>query len=201
MMYVEKCVSFDITKLKNNGLLKGDWNNITMSWDDGSSVTFSIKTLGYNLKILTFKYTVEGRLIEYNVRLMPVESNLKIGMRWYFHCPSTGKRCMKLIKPYNSDYFAHRTAHGLLYEQQMRNKGFWATMARMTTIEEKRDNAYNEIKKKYRKTHYRGKPTPLASKFIKYSKAVSFVESRLNFAAMGKLAKLDFDEIEDFENI
>lgn len=201
MMYVEKCVSFDITQLRKRGLLKGGWNNVSMSWDDGSSINFSIKTLGYNLKILSLKYSVDNRLINYDIRLMPVESNLKNGVRWYFICPSSGRRCMKLIKPYNSDYFAHRTAHGLIYEQQMMNKGFWSTMARMTTIEEKRDNAYNEIKKKYRKTHYRGKPTPLASKFIRYSKAVSFVESRLNFEAMGKLAKLDFDEIENFGEV
>ncbi len=202
-MCVEKCVTFCISYLKNNNLLFGNYTNRTMRWSDGSSITYSLSSYSRTDKAITLNYSVDGQIIKYIVRLSAVSSNLEnvSGVRWYFICPITKRRCMKLIKPYNSLYFAHRTAHKILYEQQMGNGGFWDVLGRTTTAEEKRDEALNEIKKKYRKTHYRGKPTPLARKIIKYNRIAFSSESKLNFSAINALDNLEFDEIEDFEKV
>lgn len=92
-----------------------------------------------------------------------IPANLGNGKRWYFICPHTRKRCMKLIAPNNEKYFLHRSAFGLLYKKQTISKSdkamhiFFDILGEVDELEE-------EINKPYRKTHYRGKPTPLQKK-------------------------------------
>jgi len=170
MQYVEKYISFSITWLKKSGYLKSncDFYNVLSTWvrngEVESSIRFDIVNINSQLKQLTFKYSVNERPVNYKVNIEAFPSNLGIGYRWYFICPITGKRCMNLVKPSFSDYFYHRTAFGLLYKQQFYNKNEMDSLFLTLYKLDKRDILIEELNRKYKKNHYRGKPTPLVKK-------------------------------------
>jgi len=170
MQCVENCFSFSITSLKNSGYLKSDKDlfNLSSHWirngEKEASIGFNLITLDEKLKLLTFYYSVDGRLIKYEVEIVAFPSNLGFGNRWYFICPATSKRCMSLIKPSYSDFFLHRTAFSLLYKQQLYNKDKFSRFFLLLDKIEKRDELIEELWMKYRKSNYRGIPTPLVKK-------------------------------------
>ena len=110
---------------------------------------------------MVLAYNHRDTPIKYAIEIVGISTNLGNGLRWYFICPYTGKRCMNLICPSGSQFFLHRTAFPeLMYDSQKRSKEY----RRINTtfgwlFEEERLN--KQLNQKHRKTHYRGKPTPL----------------------------------------
>lgn len=96
-------------------------------------------------------YTYDGkRFYNYFLDMVAVPTNLGIGLRWYFICNHTCKRCSKLYL--FNEYFQHRSgAAGTLYKSQTRS-GFYRLLDKVW-------NAHDRIYAPYLKTHYRGKPT------------------------------------------
>ena len=178
MQYVEKYISFSITWLKKSGCIKSDCDfyNVLSTWvrngEVESSIKFDIVNINSQLKQLTFKYSVNERPINYKVDIEAFPSNLGIGYRWYFICPTAGRRCMNLVKPSFSDYFYHRSAFSLLYKQQLYNKNSIGYLFLTLDKFDKKDRLIEELYQKYRKTHYRGKPTPLVRKIQSLSKSI-----------------------------
>lgn len=104
---------------------------------------------------LNYKYRDEPRDLIIPIEFVP--SNLGMGEIAYFICPKTLKRCRKLHCIHG--WFYHRSAfNGCYYDSQIVSKRF----RRYTTaLNNYRDfsELHKQQHKKYRKTHYRGKPT------------------------------------------
>lgn len=100
---------------------------------------------------LTFTYIFEKqRHYNYQVQLVAVPSNLGAGQRWYFICPRTGKRCIKLYMA--NEYFQHRDGiPGAMYQSQTKSK-FYRKL-------EKFFGGYDLMSTPNLKRHYRGRPT------------------------------------------
>ncbi|MFH1159212.1 MAG: hypothetical protein V1721_10105 [Pseudomonadota bacterium] len=64
-----------------------------------------------------YTFTESQKKIDCKVRLSRTEAHYG-GGRWWFICPSTGKRVAKLYLPSGGDIFASRHAYRLAYESQ-----------------------------------------------------------------------------------
>lgn len=140
----------------------------TMLWKrgeiDSAQISYRISSLNRHEKTLYLRYKFEDEQINYSLKLVSIPSNLGRGVRWYFVCPATKKRCIKLICPPGEKHFLHREAFkGILYESQARSKSerrfnqAFGSYFDYLEIEEK-------VNQKYRKSHYQGKPTRLMKK-------------------------------------
>ena len=175
MDYVEKYSPISITFFKNNGYLKGgnSFYNRTLTWSRGGEIEarigFNLVHINEDLKRLILKYTFNKiHDIEYSVDIVSFPSNLGIGKRWYFICPKTNRRCMKLLRPDNSHYFYHRTAFGLYYKLQTRTVGDARDIVRIFAYFDKSALLLERLKKKHSKLYYKGKPTRLLNRFESY---------------------------------
>lgn len=172
---INGCLAIKISLFKKWGYLKPgkDIFNAEYAWGTKENIVakigYSIKTINDDLKHLVLSYQHGEEPVNYYVKMVAVPTNLGNGKRWYFICPSTGKRCMNLISPRNCKYFVHRSAFNLLYESQKESKetrNFGKVFGKAFEL----DDLYDELYKKYRKFHYRGKPTPLVKKILKFQK-------------------------------
>lgn len=179
---IDDCLTFDINIIKSQ-LKKGQgFFSCTYNWySDGrrtSSMQLYIQTIRKNLKTITFNYAIKGESIIYSANVVAIPSNLGVGNRWYLICPKTGNRCSKLICPKGSKYFYHRTAFRLLYGSQKRSKsGIEFDMLFGDPL--KLEDLYDELCQKYRKRHYRGKPTPLVEQIAKLQNRIEQKERRV----------------------
>lgn len=129
---------------------------------------FTEDTLFFKYKaatqVLEWCFFKKGKRYHQEIRITKQETNLKNGYRFYFVCPNTGKRCMKLLRPFGNRRFLHRTAwKGLCYKQQKESKQDRAIVNSSSGLLCRIDKLAWELyveRPKYQKTHYRGKPTP-----------------------------------------
>lgn len=181
---VESCKTLSLKRLREWGLLEpGCYQSTTITFYTGKEETGSmriwISTLS-NDACVQLKYYFEekegNRYIDYKIPLVKVPSNLGKGFRYYFQCPVTGKKCMKLYRPPWEDYFLHREAfQDLRYEQQIKSKksrSFWSGPIGLLF---KEDMLRNELldKPKYAKLYYRGEPTPRLRRYLKVKERLS----------------------------
>jgi len=80
---------------------------------------------------LSETYGAENSNVEQIVHLTKVAQPFQPfgGYRWYFLCPSTGKPCLCLYKPYGATYF--RSRHGFRVRLQYRSQ-HWGPHDRIT---------------------------------------------------------------------
>lgn len=104
---------------------------------------------GHGYLELSYYYQKE-HWYQYQIPLVATPTNLGIGQRWYFECPTTEKRCTKLFLA--NGIFQHRQGiTGAMYSSQTRSHRhrdwdkFWG--------------AEKRLERPYMKTHYRGRPT------------------------------------------
>ncbi|WP_205402734.1 hypothetical protein [Spirosoma taeanense] len=158
--------------LKRMKLLIG-WASTVITWRNNSDEVRAAIEVTVNLNCLypgdyiELKYRAREELINYKIQLVQVASNLgKKGGIWYFICPSTGKRCRTLYS--DGRYFVSRHAFkGTLYESQTYSKTYRSIASMYGPIYKVRE-AFDELKKPYAKTFYRGKLTPKARKLFKW---------------------------------
>ncbi len=162
----DEVLTLSISGLKKWGyLVLHQWKRGTITWRIGDQKTGSVgifvnmeETFGY----LEFKYNFREEAVNYRVPLESRSSNLGKGLVWYFRCPTTGKRCRKLYGV--GKFFLHREAfRGCMYESQAQSKSARQVSKAFGWLFEG-PNIEEELKKKYRKRVYRGKPTPLQRK-------------------------------------
>ncbi len=167
---VEDCITLNISDLKKWGYLEN--NRIvsgTISTSRGGEVIASwniSSTMQEQSGIVKLSYSTNGELITYPVELISMPTNIGKGIRWYFICPSTGKRAMKLYKGYSSKYFQHREAYNMYYKSQLLSRIVRQWDKSSFGIGCKLDNLYEEFYKKYRKKYYKGKPTKAYQKIL-----------------------------------
>jgi len=150
--------------LLKNGFIKRDQHIYgTLSWTNGSNISFETNLSGENRFIRlhynnTNSYTDEKTNHDYKIYLTSIPSNLGKGEVLYFVCPVTGRRCRILYKCYGSLIWKSRFAYRyrIYYHSQVcskydyHNTRYW-----------KIANDLEALYQRGKKTHYRGNYTRL----------------------------------------
>lgn len=126
---VESCLTLDASHLVKTALLKPGattegvlrWTNV-YTGHETDSMGFEAR-LGENEGSVRLQWTSNNLL---NGERRRCESRVVLstgpqpfgGRRWWFVCPRTGRRVMRLHLPPMGDTFASRAAHGLAYKSQ-----------------------------------------------------------------------------------
>lgn len=126
---MEDLKRISITELKKDGYLEENTEKLGYyTWSRGKEITYRLcfktfligKPENY---YLVFRRWDNDKYVGYRIRLVAVPSNLGKGkgFRWYFLCPFTGKKCLKLYL--YRGYFRSRESLGkIMYEDQNRSK-------------------------------------------------------------------------------
>jgi len=157
----KEATRIELSYLLKKGLIKRGCDiTSSLSWTNGSSIGFEscyysgdpYIRLNYNN---TNSYTGEVTSHDYRIYLTTVTSNLGKGEVLYFLCPITGRRCRILYKCYGSLIWKSREAYQnrIYYQTQLDPKSMRPFKALFM------DRKFEELYKKKRKSHYRGKPT------------------------------------------
>jgi len=179
---VDECFTLKISTLKKWGYLQHgiDVNNRIYTWEQEGQklarISYSMRSLSPTQKLLPLKYRLGNHPVKYTIDLDGIPPNLGNGIRWYFICPATGRRCLHLICPPGGKYFLHRSAYPeLMYESQKKSKSYRKlekTYGWMFGSE----RLHAELNQKYRKRHYRGWPTPLVDISVQTGSSSLLVE-------------------------
>lgn len=157
----DEVLQLNICKLnKDNFITPGiiRSGSVTWSWNGNNtaSIGITVNMLSASPYMeLDYKYGDDPR--KYQVRLVSVPSNLRVGEVWYFLCPNTGKRCRILYSI--GGWFLHREAfNGVFYDSQIQSKKMRNYMNVVGPLF-KVDKLYDELHKPYFKRYYAGQPT------------------------------------------
>ncbi|MGH8110453.1 MAG: hypothetical protein ACREPL_00710 [Rhodanobacteraceae bacterium] len=109
--HIETALTLDVGRLAKLGAIR-DGASGSLDWQSGASVGFRA-TLHDGVGTLTLDYATgrdgERKAITCTVPLVTLPCHYG-GRRWYFVCPYTGRRALKLYKWAPIDWFCHRTA-------------------------------------------------------------------------------------------
>jgi len=156
---INDCSFISITKLKEWGYLQSGSKSGVITWSRNGNKTGSISiemVFTHYQKYLIVDYKCDGEPKRYKIEIEEFPSNLGKGSVYYFLCPQTNKNCRKLYL--HGDLFLHRSAFGLMYENQIESKKN-RELLKVFNMAFLSDEVYEERFKKYFKTHYKGKPT------------------------------------------
>ncbi|MDO6736517.1 hypothetical protein [Wenyingzhuangia sp. 2_MG-2023] len=161
----------DLKKLKylqQNYLIKGTVNWVRQGENSGS---INIKTsLNKNDNYVEFNYICNDIQHNYKVNLVFTKSNLNKGDIWYFKCKYTGVRCRKL-----------HLINGIFQHRSILKTGMYSTQTTSKSYRElekthgayfKFDIYYTELRSKYFKKYYRGKPTKRYLRLMKLTSQI-----------------------------
>lgn len=168
--------TLSISFLKKHGYLNpSQQQSGTVSWSIQGRTTGSISILvsiSPNATFLELDYICNGNPVRYRVDLTSIPSNLGKGHLWFFVCPITHKRCLKLYLV--ETYFYHREAFkGCMYSKQAMGKQA-RLMDRNIGMAFCMEELYTQLGKKHMKKSYAGKPTKRYMKLVeKIEKAQS----------------------------
>jgi hypothetical protein len=165
----DNCKTISISDLKRWEYLKPNQHKtgvITWSRNGNKTGKISIAVMTYSEPLyLELDYRCNDISINYRVQLVSVPSNLGKGVIWYFICPKTRIRCLKLHLV--DTYFYHRTAfRGCFYEKQVKSltaRNIEKQFGLLFGI----DKVYEEIYSKHFKKQYNGKPTKRYLRLLK----------------------------------
>lgn len=158
---IDNCLTLNLSKFKKWGYLKDNVNitNGSLKWGNTASIGFKLKSIDDNTKEITLIYKHGNEPINYTIKIVSIPTNLGNGKRWYFICPHTGGRCLKLISPSRQKYFLHRTAFNLMYQNQKYSK-----LERLRSVAyygsyEKYKALGKKLFSKHGRTLYKGNPS------------------------------------------
>lgn len=172
----DEVLQISITKLKEWGYLEpGQIKAGTITWSRNGNRTGSI-SIKVNTRseqpYVELEYTFNEQARNYEVMLVSVPSNLGMGRVWYFLCPHTSKRCRKLYLI--GGYFLHRKAfNGCMYDCQTQSKRY-RMIDKTYGAYFKIEQLYEQLYKRYFKTHYAGKPT---KRYLRLKEQIQQAES------------------------
>tara|TARA_R110002124_G_scaffold66612_4_gene181274 strand:+ start:8839 stop:9483 length:645 start_codon:yes stop_codon:yes gene_type:complete len=124
---VEGGLVLDINKLLSDGLLNHKLSSGTLTWSNvrtGEKIASICYHLNrgdssgeLRLKYRSTRYDGLVRDMDYQIALQTTAQRLG-GVRWWFSCPRTWRRCAKLYLPTGAFSFASRQAYRLAYTSQ-----------------------------------------------------------------------------------
>jgi hypothetical protein len=166
---VGQAIKLEINKLKKDKFIQfGRKIVYTANWTCGASI--QVTTIYTNSeKVVRLKYNYSNKLVEYDIQLNEVKSNLGKGVILYFICPQTFKRCKVLYCCYGSEIFKSRGAYKnrIYYFTQSISKAF-LTGARYNKV----DTKINEMLPVCKTRYYKGKET------IRYQRLKKLINKR-----------------------
>jgi hypothetical protein len=126
---VESCITLDLQQLKGAGFVPGAmrFGDLQWTWPHSKLPACKIRFLAMfegvagtlHLTSITYLHRsgvpvhLEGQTIQLATTVPPYG-----GRRWWFLCPSTGRRVLKLYLPSGANAFASRQAYRLGYSVQ-----------------------------------------------------------------------------------
>lgn len=172
--------------LKNGFIRKGYDLSASLSWTSGSSIGFESFYITEN-PYIRLKYTVtvtstrQETYHDYNIHLESIPSNLGKGEILYFICPDSRRRSRILYRCYGSKIWKSREAYQnrIYYQTQLDPKSMRPFKYLFN------DRKFEELYKKKRKSHYRGKSTRIMRRIDKLER-------------MHDLALKDYDKFEKY---
>lgn len=132
-------------------------------------------------EMICFHYSYSKRFRKLRVVVRKSDTNLGIGVMYWFVCPITNRLCHKL-------YFVG----GLLISRFAMKKARYPSQY-LTTIDKvyHRNKIYEEPPyKRYGKPYYRGKLTPYGKRLIRYNERLEATEEALDEMYIPKLLKM-----------
>lgn len=155
----EKNIS--VTNFRKWGYLKQNSRKtgiITWSRNGIETSSLSVEVLmNESSSSLSLKYKCNDKSYNYLIPLVWLPSNLGKGFIWYFLCPFTKKRCLKLHLI--NERFMHRSVlPSGMYASQTHSKK-WRLMEKVYGCYFDVERNYEQLYSKHFKTHYKGKPT------------------------------------------
>lgn len=180
---VNECRRIELSYLiKNNYFIKGAKVESTFRWSDGSSIGletyYKHKDERDCIRLTYTRTDINSHKEDYDYRiyLTSIPSNLGKGEVLYFLCPITYKRCRILYGgAYGSPIYKSREAYAnrLYYKCQWSSKyDYW--LNRVFDLEQE----LNTLKKRLKRTTYKGKPTKLVLRIFKLENKLKFAERK-----------------------
>ena len=153
-------MKLDISSLIKDGMFKKGVNlySCTLTWTDDGSISIAMhNSNGHRYIRLCYLTGAENRLMDYQINIVSIPSNLGKGSVLYFVCPDTGNNCRILYKTYRSDIFKSRAAYKtpIYYRLQQTSKRwlpntkYWVLDRRIKELEKMRfTDTYKGVKTK-----------------------------------------------------
>lgn len=170
----EDCRQFSISDLKRLGCLRRDYlfsGNLNFYRGDRKVASIGIEVNTKDSQpYLELNYSINEEKAHYHIKLQKVPTNIGNSFRYYFVCPATQTRCMKLYRPPQGLYFLGRNAFpDMLYRKQTQSRTYRALdkslFAKVMGLEEMQESLFAPSKK-YQKLCYRGRPTKRFKKYL-----------------------------------
>lgn len=129
--YLDECRCLDINRMvKTAAIPEHGWRSGSWIWTDSetgekkASIGYEANTAAQGGAYLRLHYTLtdRGEKVDYKIRLESTQPRYG-GKRFWFICPSTGRRVTKLYLPFGGTYFASRHAYRLSYASQSEGAG------------------------------------------------------------------------------
>jgi hypothetical protein len=121
---VEDGFSLTLRRLFDQGLLRPGYAVAgTIRWtlvatgEERATIGFDANLRAGDEGSIRLHYTINGAPQDYTVSLATSPCNYG-GKRWWFICPASGRRCLKLHLPPGGTIFAARQAYRLAYRSQ-----------------------------------------------------------------------------------
>ncbi len=121
---VESSFTLDMSNLRREGTIAPGvhhWRTVTWKRSETGEVcgtiTCEVNTIEPDDSFLRLTYSVNGDAQDYRVRLSVTPCRFG-GVRWWFHCPHTGRRVSKLYLPPGARRFLSRFAYRLAYRSE-----------------------------------------------------------------------------------
>lgn len=153
--------------LQNKYIVRNAETKGVIEWTGGQKVSFQcLITEKEKYLRLMYSVTKKGKRTDFDYKIMidEVASNLGKGTILYFLCPESGKRSRILISAYAETKFLNREYYHIKYGlriyygcQKTSKRDYHNT--RYFDVKHKIGRLEDELNKKHRNTHYRGKPT------------------------------------------
>lgn len=163
---LEKLLSLSTSTLKNLGCFRPQYTGV-LRWQHGDQVTARVQIIvylnHYQPKVYLFYQLMNGEAVADEIYLKYVQSNLGRGGYWLFLCPLTGNPCRKIYL--HNGHFKSRAAlpSFLAYQCQTVTLSF-RSFHRLFSLLDKLNDQKARYRKRYAKTHYKGKLTRWALK-------------------------------------
>lgn len=151
-----EAVRLNVTSLvKNRLFVDGISIDSNISWSNGANINLVTSCQNHE-KQVKLKYSYNGSLKEYVVKIEEIPSNLGKGSIKYFICPETGKKCKTLYCCYSSDTFKSMAAYKdrIYYFIQTISKEY-RTASRYNKVDKQTNRLIDTLRHK----QYKGKPT------------------------------------------
>ncbi|MCI0922517.1 hypothetical protein [Sphingobacterium rhinopitheci] len=156
----EELCCLDLKVLNNLKLLSNSNNDSykILNWRSSRTkeitASISIRYLGNGFHLI---YNCNDIPKSYFIKIEKVNSNLGKGYYYLFLCPISGIRCRKLYL-IRSIFRSLKSISDAYYEKQIESKKY-RSFYLIYGDEQKEEQIYYEINRKYLKKHYKGKPT------------------------------------------